>query len=83
MTNLKGIFKNMQSKSIIINTYDNLANANNEKDFLERSGIECYLSNDNTVQLLAMHTEIDKGIKLHVNEKDAERAIALLARVNE
>ncbi|HPW90309.1 MAG TPA: DUF2007 domain-containing protein [Paludibacteraceae bacterium] len=73
----------MDSKTIILKTYENLTVANFDKNFLEEHGISCFLSDSNVVQLYPMFSSPFGGIKLHVFEEDEERALQLLNQIHE
>ncbi|MBO5974959.1 MAG: DUF2007 domain-containing protein [Paludibacteraceae bacterium] len=62
----------------VLKTYDNLALANLEKDLLLQNGVECFLSDENIVQLYPMFSSPFGGIKLHVFEKDTALAEKIL-----
>ncbi|HOH96509.1 MAG TPA: DUF2007 domain-containing protein [Candidatus Enterocola sp.] len=64
-------------RTIVIKNYDNLALAHYEKSVIEDAGIDCFISGDNMAQPFTMFAPIG-GIKLHIYEKDAEKALEIL-----
>lgn len=64
-------------RTIVLKNYDNLALAYYEKSIIEDVGIECFISGDNMAQPFNMFAPIG-GIKIHIYEKDLEKASELL-----
>ena len=62
----------------VLKTYDNLALANLERDLLLQHGVECFLSDENIVQLYPMFSSPFGGIRLHIFEKDTDLAEKIL-----
>lgn len=62
----------------VLKTYDNLALANLERDLLLQNGVECFLSDENIVQLYPMFSSPFGGIRLHIFEKDTDWAEKIL-----
>ena len=73
----------MDSKTIILKTYENLTEANFDKHMLEENGIACFLSDYNVVQLYPMFSSPFGGIKLHILEENEEKALQLLDQIHE
>ncbi len=57
-------------KTIVFKTYTDLLLANIEYDILKKNGIECFLSDENIVQMYPMFSSPFGGIRLHLLEKD-------------
>jgi len=73
----------MESKTIILKTYENFAEADFDKQMLEENGIACFLSDSNIVQLYPMFSSPFGGIKLHIFEENEEKALDLLNQIHE
>lgn len=73
----------MESKTIILKSYENLTEANFDKHMLEENGIDCFLSDSNVVQLYPMFSSPFGGIKLHIFEEDEEKALQVLNQIHE
>lgn len=52
--------------------------ANMECNVLKENGIECFLSDENIVQLYPMFSSPFSGIRLHLFEKDKDSAEKIL-----
>ena len=52
--------------------------ANLARTRLEAAGIPCFLSNENLVSLVPLYSPITGGVRLHVRQRDAEAALAIL-----
>lgn len=72
----------MESKTMILNSYENFADANFDKHILEENGIKCFLSDSNIVQLYPMFSSPFGGIKLHIFEEYEEKALQLLNQIH-
>lgn len=55
-----------------------MVTANMECNVLKENGIECFLSNENIVQLYPMFSSPFSGIRLHLFEKDKDSAEKIL-----
>ena len=65
-------------KIVVFETYYNPIEANIVKERLIDSGIQCFLTDENTVTINPLYTQALGGVKLHLFEKDTESARALL-----
>lgn len=65
-------------KIIVFETYYNPIEANIVKSRLLDSGIQCFLSDENTITINPLYTQALGGVKLHLFQKDAEQARQLL-----
>lgn len=55
-----------------------MVTANMECNVLKENGIECFLSDENIVQLYPMFSSPFSGIRLHLFEKDRDSAEKIL-----
>ncbi len=55
-----------------------MVTANMECNVLKENGIECFLSDENIVQLYPMFSSPFSGIRLHLFEKDKDSAEKIL-----
>ena len=55
-----------------------MVTANMECNVLKENGIECFLSDENIVQLYPMFSSPFSGIRLHLFEKDTDSAENIL-----
>lgn len=65
-------------KIIVFETYYNPIEANIVKARLIDSGIQCFLSDENTITINPLYTQALGGVKLHLFQKDAVQARELL-----
>lgn len=65
-------------KIIVYETYYNPIEANIVKARLLDSGIQCFLSDENTITINPLYTQALGGVKLHLFERDAELARNIL-----
>lgn len=65
-------------KIVVFETFYNPIEANIIKARLMDSGIQCFLSDENSVTLNPLYTQALGGIKLHLFEKDVELAASIL-----
>ena len=65
-------------KIIVFETFYNPIEANIVKARLMDSGVQCFLSDENTITLNPLYTQALGGVKLHLFEKDAELARSIL-----
>ncbi len=68
----------MKDKIVALKDYKSLANANLDNEVLKENGIECFVGNQQVVELYPMFQDIDEGLKIYVFEKDYEEAFKLL-----
>ena len=61
-------------KTIVFKIYTDIVLANLEYDVLKKNGIECFLSDENIVQMYPMFSSPFGGIRLHLLEKDKKLA---------
>ena len=69
----------MNQKFLPIRSYDNYLNANMNLGMLQDAGINCHIKDEYTITIDPLLSPALGGMKLMVEEEDAERAIALLA----
>lgn len=65
-------------KIIVFDTFYNPIEANIVKARLMDSGVQCFLSDENTITINPLYTQALGGVKLHLFEKDAELARRIL-----
>ena len=65
-------------KIIIYAAYDTPIQANLAKTKLDAYGIPCFLTEENFTGLYPLRNEIFPGVRLHIFEKDTERAREIL-----
>lgn len=65
-------------KIIVFETFYNPIEANIVKARLIDSGVQCFLSDENTITINPLYTQALGGVKLHLFEKDAELARNIL-----
>ena len=68
----------MEDKIITLKTYDTMIDAMVDIDVLRVNEIECFIGNEQLVELYPMFSDIDQGLKIVVFEKDIERALRIL-----
>ena len=61
-------------KTIVFKIYTDIVLANLEYDVLKKNGIECFLSDENIVQMYPMFSSPFGGIRLNLLEKDKNLA---------
>jgi len=66
---------------ITIKTFDTGIQAHIFKNKLENEGIVCYIHDENIVTLNPLYNFAVGGVKLKVNEQDAEEARSILAEI--
>jgi len=69
---------NSSDKIIIYAAYDTPIQANLAKTKLDAYGIPCFLTEENFTGLYPFRNEIFPGVRLHIFEKDTERAREIL-----
>lgn len=65
-------------KIVVFETFYNPIEANIVKSRLMDAGIQCFLSDENTVTLNPLYTQALGGVKLHLFERDADVARGIL-----
>ena len=65
-------------KIIVYSSYNTLSEAYEIKNMLERSGIPCFVSNENMATIYPMFDSEIGGIRLHLFEKDIQAANEIL-----
>ena len=73
----------MEDQIITLKTYESTIEAMVDQDILRANNIECFINNEQLIELYPMFKDIDEGLKIVVFEKDYERATKLLADVVE
>ena len=87
--NQQSTFNNRQSTSnyhpvpaseniIVLESYYEPLAAHLARTRLEAAGIACFLTNENLVSLNRMYSPVAGGVRLHVYERDAARALEAL-----
>ena len=69
----------MEDKVVALKDYENMVVANLDSEVLRSNGIQCFIGNEQVVELYPMFKDIDDGLKIYVFEKDYDKAQALLA----
>ena len=64
---------------VFLESYYEPMAANLARTRLEAAGIPCFLSNEHLVSLMPLYSPITGGVRLHVRQRDAAAAAALLA----
>lgn len=65
-------------KIVVYSSYNTLSEAYEIKNMLERSGIPCFVSNENMATIYPMFDSEIGGIRLHLFEKDIQAANEIL-----
>ena len=65
-------------KIIIYAAYDTPIQANLAKTKLDAYGIPCFLTEENFTGLYPIRNELFSGVRLHIFEKDSDRAREIL-----
>ncbi len=68
----------MKEKVVTLKNYETMVDATIDQEVLKQNGIECFIGNQQLVQLYPMFSDIDEGLKIVVFEEDVEKALALL-----
>lgn len=69
-------------KIIVLTTFYNPIEANIVKARLLDSGVQCFLSDENSITLNPLYTQAYGGVRLHVFEKDIPMAKSILQDEN-
>lgn len=67
-----------EEKIILYRSFDTAIEANLAKTKLDAYGIPCFLTEENFTNLYPIRNEIFPGVRLHLFEKDKERADEVL-----
>lgn len=71
-------------KTILLKTYENSFEANLLKTRLENEDIDCFLTNENTANLLPHHfIDSNSGIQIFIDENDRDKALVILKKVDD
>jgi len=70
----------MSDEPVVINTYDNEAEAEMAKQFLQGSGLRSFISKDDAGGM-EPHLQLTGGVRLLVARVDAERAREILTQL--
>jgi len=73
----------MEDQIITLKTYESTVDAMVDQELLRANDIDCFINNDQLVELYPMFKAIDEGLKIVVFEKDFERALKILAEIKE
>jgi len=73
----------MEDQIITLKTYESTVDAMVDQELLRANDIDCFINNDQLVELYPMFKAIDEGLKIVVFEKDFERALNILAEIKE
>lgn len=68
----------MEDKIVALKDYEGIVDANLDKEILKSNGIECFVGNEQVVELYPMFKEINEGLEIYVFEKDYEKALKIL-----
>ncbi len=69
--------------TVVLKTFDNYFSANIILTRLQHEGVNCFLRDEHTITIDPILTNALGGIKLAVDEEDAEKATALLKEYHE
>lgn len=67
-----------EDKIIIFESYDTVIQANLAKTKLDAYGVPCFLTEENFTNFYPIRNAIFPGVRLHIFEKDTERAKEVL-----
>ena len=68
----------MEDKIVTLKNYDTMVKAMFDQEILCANHIECFINNEQLVELYPMFADIDEGLKIVVFEKDLEKAQKVL-----
>jgi hypothetical protein len=68
----------MEDKIVTLKNYDSMVEAMFDQEVLRANHIECFINNEQVVELYPMFADIDEGLKIVVFEKDLEKAQKVL-----
>jgi hypothetical protein len=66
-------------KIIVFRRFDNLLQANIIKSRLEANGIQCFLSDENMMNLNPLYNQAIGGVKLNIFERDYDEVLKILS----
>ena len=69
-------------KIIVYQAYDTVMDANLAKTKLDAYGVPCFLTEENFTSLYPIRNDIFPGVRLHIFEKDSDRAREILQEEN-
>lgn len=69
-------------KIIIYQAFDTVMQANLAKTKLDAYGVPCFLTEENFTSLYPFRNDIFPGVRLHIFEKDSDRAREILVEEN-
>ena len=70
-------------KTILLQTYDTLPEAQYVKDALEQNGVQCFIANEIGAQLYPLFSSSVSGYRIIILEADMEKAEDILAGLRE
>lgn len=73
----------MEDRIITLKNYDSMVEAMVDQDVLRLNEIECFIGNEQLVELYPMFSDIDEGLKIVVFEKDFEKSLEILEQYHE
>jgi hypothetical protein len=68
----------MEDRVTTLKTYDTMVDAMVDQEILQQNNIDCFIGNEQIVELYPMFSDVDNGLKIVVFEKDVERALKLI-----
>lgn len=68
----------MEDKVTTLKTYDTMVDAMVDQEVLKANAIECFIGNEQIVELYPMFGDLDDGLKIVVFERNVEKALQLL-----
>lgn len=71
-----------KDKIVVLRNFAHPIEANIAKTKLDAHGIPCFLSDENFSNLIPANYIINNGVRLHVFERDRERAIEILSEID-
>jgi DNA-directed RNA polymerase subunit RPC12/RpoP len=78
---LLGIMDEGEDKIIVFDAYDTVVAANLVKTKLDAFGVPCFLTDEYITSLYPIRNDIFPGIRLHIFERDFQRAKEILSDV--
>src|ERR1035437_6562335 len=73
----------MEDHIITLKTYETTLEAMVDQEILRANDIECFINNEQLVELYPTFSGIDEGLKIVVFEKDYDRALKLLSELKQ
>lgn len=71
-----------KEKTIVFMDFNSIGQASIVKGVLESNNIPCFLSNENSAVLSNILSDSVSGVRLHIFEKDLEKAEEVMSLVN-